>query len=49
MILADSNLIIYAASGNYPSRVKWFAENEVAVSAVSRHTRITWMIIREGA
>ena len=35
MILADSNLIIYAASGNYPSLVKWFAENEVAVSAVS--------------
>jgi hypothetical protein len=35
MILADSNLIIYAASGNYPSLVRWFAENEVAVSAVS--------------
>jgi predicted nucleic acid-binding protein len=35
MILADSNLIIYAASGNYLSLVKWFAENEVAVSAVS--------------
>ena len=35
MILADSNLIIYAASGNYPSLVKWFAENEVAVSGLS--------------
>jgi hypothetical protein len=35
MILADSNLIIYAASGSYSSLVSWFAENEVAVSAVS--------------
>jgi predicted nucleic acid-binding protein len=35
MILADSNLIIYAASGSYPSLVRWFAENEIAVSAVS--------------
>jgi len=35
MILADSNLIIYAASGNYPALVEWFAENKPAVSAIS--------------
>jgi len=35
MILADSNLIIYAASGNYPALVEWFVENKPAVSAVS--------------
>ena len=35
MILADSNLIIYAASGKYPDLVEWFAENKPVVSAVS--------------
>jgi predicted nucleic acid-binding protein len=35
MILADSNLIIYAASGNYPDLVDWFAENQPVASAVS--------------
>ena len=25
-MLADSNLIIYAASGDYPDLVEWFAE-----------------------
>jgi len=35
MILADSNLIIYAASGNYPRLVDWFAENQPVASAVS--------------
>ncbi|MBI5825223.1 MAG: type II toxin-antitoxin system VapC family toxin [Chloroflexi bacterium] len=35
MILADSNLIIYAASGNYPSLLDWFAENQPVASAVS--------------
>jgi len=35
MILADSNLIIYAASGNYPHLVDWFAENQPVASAVS--------------
>ena len=35
MILADSNLIIYAASGNYPDLVDWFAENLPVASAVS--------------
>jgi|RhiMetdeSRZDD1v2_1073273.scaffolds.fasta_scaffold64899_2 predicted nucleic acid-binding protein len=35
MILADSNLIIYAASGKYPNLIEWFAENKPIVSAVS--------------
>ena len=35
MMIVDSNLIIYAASGNYPDLLNWFLENEVAVSAVS--------------
>lgn len=35
MILVDSNLIIYAASGNYPRLVDWFAENQPVASAVS--------------
>ena len=35
MILADSNLIIYAASGKYPNLVEWFAENKPFVSAVT--------------
>lgn len=35
MILADSNLIIYAASGKYPDLVEWFAENSPVASAVS--------------
>ena len=34
-MLADSNLIIYAASGSYPNLVDWFLENELSVSAVS--------------
>jgi hypothetical protein len=34
-MLADSNLIIYAASGDYPDLVEWFAETTPAVSAVS--------------
>jgi len=35
MILADSNLIIYAASGDYPKLLTWFLDNNVAASAVS--------------
>ena len=35
MILADSNLIIYAASGKHPELVNWFLDNELTVSAVS--------------
>jgi len=35
MILADSNLIIYAASGKYPSLIEWFVENKPVVSAVT--------------
>jgi hypothetical protein len=35
MILADSNLIIYAASGKYPNLVEWFAENKPVISAVT--------------
>ena len=35
MILADSNLIIYAASGKYPDLVEWFVENKPVVSAVT--------------
>lgn len=34
-MLADSNLIIYAASGNYPKLVDWFSENAISVSAIS--------------
>lgn len=34
-MLADSNLIIYAASGNYPDLLNWFLDNEVSASAVS--------------
>lgn len=35
MILADSNLVIYAASGKYSDLVEWFAENRPVVSAVT--------------
>ncbi|HVM73249.1 MAG TPA: type II toxin-antitoxin system VapC family toxin [Anaerolineales bacterium] len=35
MMLADSNLIIYAASGKHPELVDWFLKNELTVSAVS--------------
>lgn len=35
MILADSNIIIYAASGQYPDVTKWFIENTPAVSVIS--------------
>lgn len=35
MILADSNLIIYAANGENPDLVDWFAENKPVVSAIS--------------
>ncbi|GAB4467216.1 MAG: hypothetical protein Kow0070_30480 [Anaerolineales bacterium] len=34
-MLADSNLIIYAASGNYPELVDWFLENNISVSIIS--------------
>ena len=34
-MLADSNLIIYAASGNYPDLLHWFLDNEISVSAIS--------------
>ncbi len=29
-MLADSNLVIYAASGNYPELVNWFLENDIS-------------------
>jgi len=35
MILVDSNIIIYAASGNFPALTEWLAEQMPAVSAVS--------------
>jgi predicted nucleic acid-binding protein len=35
MILADSNIIIYAATGRYPNVTEWFIENSPAVSAIS--------------
>lgn len=35
MILADSNLIIYAASKKFPALMDWFALNKPAVSAIS--------------
>ena len=34
-MLADSNLIIYAASGNYPELLNWFLDNRVFVSAIN--------------
>jgi hypothetical protein len=35
MILIDSNIIIYAASGNYPALTDWLAEQNAVVSAVT--------------
>ncbi len=35
MILADSNLVIYVASGKYPDLNKWFVMKEPVVSAVT--------------
>ena len=35
MIIADSNLIIYAASGNYPDLLEWFLDNRPSASAIS--------------
>lgn len=35
MILADSNLIIYAASGKHPRLVNWFAQAQPSASAIS--------------
>jgi predicted nucleic acid-binding protein len=35
MILADSNLIIYAALGKYPDLVERFAENKPVISAIT--------------
>jgi hypothetical protein len=34
-MLADSNLIIYAASQNYPDLLDWFVQNQPAVSVIS--------------
>jgi predicted nucleic acid-binding protein len=34
-MLADSNLIIYAATKNYPDLTDWFAQKKPAVSAIS--------------
>lgn len=35
MILVDSNVIIYAASGNFPIITEWLSEEITVVSAVS--------------
>jgi predicted nucleic acid-binding protein len=35
MILADSNIIIYVTSGQYPELTNWFLDNAPSVSAVS--------------
>ena len=35
MILADSNIIIYVTSGQYPELTTWFLDNAPSVSAVS--------------
>lgn len=35
MILADSNLIIYVASGKYPDLNEWFVTKGPVVSAVT--------------
>ena len=34
-MLADSNLVIYAASQKHPKLMDWFAKNKPAVSAIS--------------
>jgi toxin FitB len=34
VILIDSNIIIYAASGKYPDVTAWLAEQNMAVSAI---------------
>jgi hypothetical protein len=34
MILVDSNIIIYAASGKYPHLIDWFAENQPVASTI---------------
>ncbi|MBN1315872.1 MAG: type II toxin-antitoxin system VapC family toxin [Anaerolineales bacterium] len=35
MILVDSNIIIYAASGKYPALVDWLDQQNSAISAIS--------------
>jgi len=35
MILADSNIIIYVTSGQYPELTSWFLDNAPSASAVS--------------
>ena len=35
MMIVDSNLIIYAASGNYPDLLEWFLDNRPSASAIS--------------
>lgn len=35
MILADTNLIIYAASKKHPALMDWFSQNKPAVSVIS--------------
>jgi toxin FitB len=35
MILADSNIIIYVTSGQYPELTSWFLDNAPSVSAIS--------------
>ena len=45
-MLIDSNLIIYAASGNYPDLVSWFLENELSVSAVTMVETLGYHILK---
>ena len=35
MILADSNIVIYVTSGQYPQLTQWFLDNTPFVSAVT--------------
>jgi hypothetical protein len=35
MMLVDSNIIVCAASGNYPALLEWFLDNKMSASAIS--------------
>jgi predicted nucleic acid-binding protein len=35
MMIIDSNIVIYAASGNYPTLLEWFLDNKLSASAIS--------------
>lgn len=35
MILADSNIVIYVTSGQYPQLTRWFLDNAPSISAIT--------------